>query len=132
MAGSAELEATSSSMIGPELPKLPVLAESGDGKAAEQGSFVSRWSQALKELNNEEEEQFQIDLKTIGDRRTVLANLLNAVNKRKEECLRKRWKIRIKDRTIILRDVFEKLCVWIERMVVSDSDLDAASREGRH
>lgn len=50
------------------------------------------------------------------EKRSILDDVLVLAQQRREECLRKRWRIRRKNGTIIiLRDVFEKVIVWINK-----------------
>jgi hypothetical protein len=42
---------------------------------------------------------------------------LAVTNERKEECIKKRWKVSIKGRTIILSDLLEKVAVWVNKFV---------------
>ncbi|KAJ5370546.1 uncharacterized protein N7496_006638 [Penicillium cataractarum] len=50
------------------------------------------------------------------EKRGILEDVLVLAQQRREECLRKRWRIRRKNGTIIiLRDVFEKMIVWINK-----------------
>ena len=45
----------------------------------------------------------------------VLNSVLQQAEKNKEICLRKRWKVKIHDKQIVLRDVFDKIIGWVEK-----------------
>jgi hypothetical protein len=80
-----------------------------------------KWAAALERLSHEDRERFSL-LKT-GQRSAheVLVGVLEATRQKKDECMKKRWKVVIKGRTIILRDVLEKLSVWVSKIVVCSS-----------
>ncbi|KAK2804368.1 hypothetical protein FQN50_006659 [Emmonsiellopsis sp. PD_5] len=48
-----------------------------------------------------------------GSRLNVLSAVLDEAERKKKLCLQKRWKIRLHGQTIILRDVFDKIIVWV-------------------
>ncbi|KAI8634826.1 hypothetical protein F5Y19DRAFT_469876 [Xylariaceae sp. FL1651] len=77
----------------------------------------SKWDQALERLRKEDQEQFDLARKSFNNPHNVLSSVLEAANKRKEECLKKRWKLVVNGRTIIMRDVLEKLSVWVKKLV---------------
>jgi hypothetical protein len=52
-------------------------------------------------------------------RRIQVNQVLQAANSKKDECLKKRWKISLKGRTIILRDVLEKVAAWVNKFIAS-------------
>ncbi|ROT39647.1 hypothetical protein SODALDRAFT_309087 [Sodiomyces alkalinus F11] len=74
-----------------------------------------KWADALEKLSVEDRKRF--DVTGIAERspKDVLADVLEATEKKKRECMRHRWKITIKGRTIILRDVLEKITVWVNK-----------------
>ncbi|KAI1754330.1 hypothetical protein F4782DRAFT_539160 [Xylaria castorea] len=77
----------------------------------------SKWEQALQRLIKEYEKQFHLLKKSLGEPRKVLDDVLAAANERKEECVRKRWRLVINGRTIYIRDVLEKISVWVKKLV---------------
>ncbi|KAK2805382.1 hypothetical protein FQN51_000208 [Onygenales sp. PD_10] len=68
------------------------------------------WDQAVKSLN--EEDRKLIDFRH-PDKLSVLDDVLAVAEKRRSECLQRRWRIRKKNGDIILRDVFEKIIKWV-------------------
>lgn len=95
-----------------------VSLSASDEKEASEGRSASRWAEALQRLNKEDQTQFELAQKGIDDPKSVLCNVLAATNKRKEECMKKRWKLVIKGQTIIIRDILEKLSTWVQKLLV--------------
>ncbi|KAM7219021.1 hypothetical protein V8F06_005613 [Rhypophila decipiens] len=92
------------------------------GKQTQPTEPNDKWTAALEILSAEERGRF-VSAKDTSERdpRDVLADVLAAANEKKEECMRRRWKLVIKGRTIILRDVLEKISVWVSKiMTVGD------------
>ncbi|KAI0481698.1 hypothetical protein F4859DRAFT_475673 [Xylaria cf. heliscus] len=77
----------------------------------------SKWEQALQRLRKEDQERFNAVNRSSDEPRKVLDDVLAAANERKEECLKKRWRLVINGRTIYIRDVLEKLSVWAKKLV---------------
>lgn len=77
-----------------------------------------KWETALNDLSTEDRKNFSLIETSQKSPQDVLVDLLAAVEVKKDECLRKRWKVVIKGRTIILRDVLDKLSVWVKKMMV--------------
>ncbi|KAI0554188.1 hypothetical protein F4679DRAFT_579797 [Xylaria curta] len=77
----------------------------------------SKWEQALQRLRKEDQEHFNAVDKTTNTPLTVLDGVLAAVSKRKEDCLRKRWNTVVDGRTIYIRDVLEKISVWVKKLI---------------
>lgn len=94
-----------------------LLSASGEKEASE-GKSASRWAEALQRLSKEDQTQFELAQKGIDDPKSILSNVLTATNKRKEECMKKRWKLVIKGQTIIIRDILEKLSNWVQKLLV--------------
>ncbi|KAK8055731.1 hypothetical protein PG993_000958 [Apiospora rasikravindrae] len=70
----------------------------------------SKWAQAVQSLSDDDREQFGIAQPLSGqDPLSVLEDILAATEAKKEESLNKRWKVTVKGRTIIIRDVLEKM-----------------------
>ncbi|KAM7197300.1 hypothetical protein V8F33_005728 [Rhypophila sp. PSN 637] len=92
------------------------------GKQTQPTEPKDKWAAALDILSAEERERFVFAKGTSErDPRDVLADVLAAANEKKEECMRRRWKLVIKGRSIILRDVLEKISVWVSKvMTVGD------------
>lgn len=95
-----------------------VLLSAPGEKEDSEGRSASRWAEALLRLSKEDQTQFELAQSGIDDPKSVLSNVLTATNKRKEECMKKRWKLVIKGQTIIIRDVLEKLSNWIQKLLV--------------
>lgn len=73
----------------------------------------SLWDNAVQTVP--ETELSLIDFKN-PEKRGILEDVLALAQQRREECLRKRWRIRRKNGSIIiLRDVFEKVIIWINK-----------------
>ncbi|KAJ6122429.1 hypothetical protein N7512_004894 [Penicillium capsulatum] len=45
----------------------------------------------------------------------ILSNILGEAEAKKKLCLQKRWKVELRGRTIVLRDLFDKLIAWVNR-----------------
>jgi hypothetical protein len=45
----------------------------------------------------------------------VLAALLREAESKKTLCLQKRWKIKLTGKTVVLRDVFDKIIAWVHK-----------------
>ncbi|KAJ4860026.1 ankyrin repeats (3 copies) domain-containing protein [Trichoderma breve] len=93
-----------------------LLCASGEKEASE-GRSASRWAEALQRLSKEDQTQFELAQNGIDDPKSVLSNVLTATNKRKEDCMKKRWKLVIKRQTIIIRDILEKLSNWVQKLL---------------
>ncbi|TLD14961.1 hypothetical protein PspLS_10833 [Pyricularia sp. CBS 133598] len=74
-----------------------------------------KWSIALGRLSIGDRERFEVS--AVGNRspQDILADVLAETRAKKDECMRKRWKTTVKGRTIILRDVLEKITVWVNK-----------------
>ncbi|KAK4165517.1 ankyrin repeat protein [Cladorrhinum sp. PSN259] len=87
----------------------------GDDDAEENGN--ERWAVALSRLNREDAKRFDLVRISASKPREILNEVLQAANEKKDESMRKKWKVTIKGRTIILRDVLEKITVWVSRLM---------------
>ncbi|KAK4213489.1 ankyrin repeat protein [Rhypophila decipiens] len=89
------------------------------GKQTHPTEPKDKWAAALDTLSAEERERFTSVKDALErDPRNVLVDVLAAANEKKDECMRRRWKLVIKGRTIILRDVLEKISVWVSKITV--------------
>jgi len=86
--------------------------ESDPGLVAEN----NKWAAAVERLCAEDRERFAFAETLERDPSKVLVDVLAATNKKKEECMKRRWKLVIKGGTIILRDVLEKISVWVTKV----------------
>ncbi|KAK1846472.1 ankyrin repeat-containing protein [Colletotrichum chrysophilum] len=75
------------------------------------------WASAMKRLAEHDVSQLLKAVGPQGNHDATLRGLLDAINSRKRECMKKRWKVTIKDRTIILRDILEKISVWVSKVI---------------
>ncbi|KAL7952868.1 hypothetical protein V8C34DRAFT_318678 [Trichoderma compactum] len=89
-----------------------VLLPASGEKEASEGRSASRWAEALQRLSKEDQTQFEFAQKGIDDPKSIHSNVLTATNKRKGECMKKRWKLVIKGQAIIIRDILEKPSNW--------------------
>ncbi|KAK8050110.1 hypothetical protein PG994_011840 [Apiospora phragmitis] len=82
----------------------------------------SKWAQAAQSLSADDRERFGIAQSSSGqDPLRLLEDILTATQAKKEESLEKRWKVTLKGRTIIVRDVLEKMTLWISKFMASTS-----------
>lgn len=77
-----------------------------------------KWAVALERLNHEDRERFDFAKTGQHGAHDVLVDVLEATTRKKNECMEKRWKVAIKGRVIILRDVVEKISVWVSKVLV--------------
>lgn len=84
------------------------------GKDVDVSRFsVDLWEQAITKLSPDKRSFLQI---TVTDRRKVLQEVLGMVQGAEQTCQQKRWKRKNrKGKLVILRDVFAKMVVWIEK-----------------
>ncbi|KAI1138632.1 hypothetical protein F5Y05DRAFT_45349 [Hypoxylon sp. FL0543] len=76
------------------------------------------WSLGVEQLKKQEGDSFSLINALDREPLSVLIDILKATNDKKDECLKKRWKVVIKGRAIILRDILEKISVWVDRLLV--------------
>ncbi|KAK9443482.1 Ankyrin repeat-containing domain protein [Metarhizium brunneum] len=89
------------------------LVASQNGSVAEK---EGKWTAALHALGDEERQLFKnldVEKLALGILQDVLAETL----KKKEDCLRKRGKVRIQGREIVIRDVLDKLSACITKFI---------------
>ncbi|KAI1167471.1 hypothetical protein F5B18DRAFT_601893 [Nemania serpens] len=77
----------------------------------------SKWERALQTLKEDDQKQFDRIKDPLDDHHAVLYSVLSAANERKEECMKKRWRINVNGRTIYVRDILEKLCAWVKKII---------------
>jgi len=86
--------------------------------AAEELAKKDVWEEALMLLSEEDRERFDVASARKQEYQQLLKDVLAASNEKKAECLKKRWKIIRGDRNIILRDVIEKVAIWVRKFIV--------------
>ncbi|EFY94771.2 Ankyrin repeat-containing domain protein [Metarhizium robertsii ARSEF 23] len=91
----------------------PRLVPSENGSVAEK---EGKWTAALHALSDEERQLFQ-NLDAEKPALGILQYVLAATLKKKEDCLRKRRKVRIPGREIVIRDVLDKLSAWVTKFI---------------
>lgn len=75
------------------------------------------WNEALQTLDEEDRTRYDQILVKGSGHRDVLEDVLGATLEKKEECKKKRWKVLIGGKTIILRDLLEKVAVWVNKFI---------------
>lgn len=84
-----------------------------------QAMFKSdKWAAALERLSHEDRERFNSATTAQSNAHDVLLGVLEATRRKKDECMDKRWKVVIKGRSIVLRDVVDKISVWVSKVIV--------------
>src|ERR1700760_2911893 len=76
---------------------------------------TDNWTEALKKLSKEDQAQFDFAKSLEQDPIQLLQDVFSATQQKKEECMEKRWKAVVMGKSIILRDVLEKISLWIKR-----------------
>lgn len=71
------------------------------------------WALALETLSSETKKTILPIMS--GSELEILRHLRNAAAKKQTECKDKRWKFDLNGRQLILRDVAEKIIVWIDK-----------------
>jgi hypothetical protein len=80
------------------------------------------WDQALQTLAKDQRAKYEGLFSKGSGYIAILDDILSATNEKKEQCMKKRWKVSFRGRTIILSDVLDKLAVWINKFIaVGDS-----------
>ncbi|KAK8088520.1 hypothetical protein PG997_003481 [Apiospora hydei] len=105
-------------VISNSLPFLPMRIEKSEDPLVltwiRDAISDSKWAQAVQSLSDDDREQFGIAQPSSGqDPLGILEDILAATEAKKEESLNKRWKVTVKGRTIIIRDVLEKMTLWV-------------------
>lgn len=71
------------------------------------------WALALENLPSDDKES--LSRMTFGSKLDVLRHLQTAAVKKRSDCEDQRWKFELRGQQIILRDVAEKIIVWINK-----------------
>ncbi|KAH6689768.1 hypothetical protein F5X68DRAFT_260368 [Plectosphaerella plurivora] len=94
---------------------MPSEEDSSDSKDVAPRINSDKWAVAHERLSAEDQKCFDVTAMSDRSPQDVLSDVLAAANKKKDECMKKRWKVTVKGRTIILRDVLEKITVWVSK-----------------
>lgn len=78
----------------------------------------SQWIEALERLAEEDQAQFSFANTTKRNPQDILRDVLVAVKAKQDECLEKRWKIVYRGKTVFIRNILEKLALWLNKFVV--------------
>jgi hypothetical protein len=75
------------------------------------------WAEALQKLSDKDKTAIKKTWPPLQTNATsdIPQQLIAVVEKKREECEEKRWRFKINGRQIILRDVAEKIIVWINK-----------------
>lgn len=102
-------------------------------EAASPPPSADRWAAALQRLDSKDRERYQLAvLDQTLEPSVIVKDVLAAAIAKKDECLKKRWKLVIGDRTVVVRDVLEKTAVWIEKFIVRMSTKIEACLADKH
>lgn len=83
------------------------------GSRSQDAPVRDLWGLALQKLSLEDKEAVS---QIISDSKLdILQHLQTAAIKKRTECNDRRWKFELKGRQIILRDVAEKIVVWVDK-----------------
>ena len=83
------------------------------GSQHQNGPVRDLWGLALERFS--EEEKVAMSQILSGSKLDILRHLRTAAEKRRNDCEDQRWKYQLNGRQIILRDVAEKIIVWIDK-----------------
>jgi hypothetical protein len=75
-------------------------------------SSESLWQEAVKSLSVEDRQYIKVSRPEKID---ILSDLLSAAEKKRQLCLDKRWRFSRNGEQIILRDLCEKIVVWVNK-----------------
>src|SRR3954465_4758399 len=70
------------------------------------------WEKAVHTLSDEDKQHIDFNSE---DKLSVLDDVLAAVNEKKRLCMEKRWKYKKGNKDIIIRDMLEKVVVWVNK-----------------
>jgi ankyrin repeat domain-containing protein 50 len=93
--------------------KLPdQVAESSLNGPKVQNEVRDLWADALQKLSDEDKTVLQ---SSSASKLDGLEDLCAAAKRKRDECDNRRWKFELNGRQIILRDVAEKIIIWINK-----------------
>ena len=73
---------------------------------------ISLWERAVTELSAQDK---AILNHNEGSKSIILESVRNAAEQKRELCMRRRWKFRKGKKVIFVRDVLDKIIVWIDK-----------------
>jgi len=76
------------------------------------------WDKAFDGLCEDDRSALTVTDSGNNHAKIAVDDVLAAALAKRDECLKKRWKIRIKGKTIVIRDVLDKLTTWIRKFMV--------------
>lgn len=82
------------------------------GKAHDTRKSKSSWETALTKLSPEEQQAFGFGG---TEKLDILEAVLTATREKRDICRQKQWKYTWKGETIILRDIADKILVWVDK-----------------
>lgn len=85
-------------------------------KASQESNDV--WAAAIEAISSKDLECLSRANTEHLSHRQIVSDILETATEKKRDCSKKRWKVKIKDRTIVLRDVLEKTTMWISKVIV--------------
>lgn len=71
------------------------------------------WELALEKLS--EEDKHELSRMRLDSKLDILQHLRTAAKKKQADCANRRWKFELNGRQIVLRDVAEKIIVWVDK-----------------
>jgi hypothetical protein len=103
-------------MTAPQLPSsLAPASSSGSGQTTgPANSPKNRWAKALESLNENEKQLLQVDPDG-KDYLAILKEVLDKATEKKKLCIQKAWKFKRNGKVVIIRDLFEKIVVWVKK-----------------
>jgi hypothetical protein len=77
-------------------------------------STENLWEKAVGALNDKDKQDVDFNR---ADKLAIIADVLTAVDNKKQLCTEKCWKYRHGGKEIIIRDQLEKVAVWVKKFV---------------
>ncbi|KAK2769746.1 ankyrin repeat-containing protein [Colletotrichum kahawae] len=96
-------------------------------KASQESNDV--WAAAIEAISSKDLECLSRANTEHLSHRQIVSDILETATEKKRDCSKKRWKVKIKDRTIVLRDVLEKTTMWISKVIMLKSRESLLSQE---
>ncbi|TQV90703.1 Ankyrin repeat-containing protein [Cordyceps javanica] len=74
------------------------------------------WCKAFKLLGERDQNQLKTLPKGQKSNDSIIKDLLDATQRRKEECFKRKWKVKIAGREIVIHDILDKISSWISKV----------------